>query len=81
MTTIHLITKIKAPVQTVFDLARNIDIHQQSTSKSNEKAIGGITSGLINLNENCNLERQTFWVLPTARKQDHRNGNPFLFCG
>jgi ligand-binding SRPBCC domain-containing protein len=51
MTTIHLTTKIKAPIQTVFDASRNIDIHQQSANKTNEIAIAGITSGLINLNE------------------------------
>lgn len=51
MTNINLITKIKAPKQIVFDSSRNIDIHQQSASKSNEKAIAGVTSGLINLNE------------------------------
>ena len=51
MTTIRLITKIKAPIQTVFDLARNIDVHQQSTFPSKEKAIAGRTSGLIELNE------------------------------
>ena len=51
MTTINLITKINAPKQIVFDLARNIDIHQISASQTNEKAIAGTTSGLINLNE------------------------------
>lgn len=51
MTTISLSTKIKAPIQTVFDASRNIDIHQLSASKSNEKAIAGVTFGLIHLNE------------------------------
>ncbi|CAC9976509.1 SRPBCC family protein [Flavobacterium panici] len=51
MTTIHLTTKIKAPKQIVFDASRNIDIHQQSASPTKEKAIAGVTSGLINLNE------------------------------
>lgn len=51
MTTINLITRINAPIQTVFDLNRNIDIHKLSISKSKETAIEGITSGLINLNE------------------------------
>lgn len=51
MTTINLTTKIKAPKQIVFDASRNIDIHQQSASKTSEVAIAGITSGLINLNE------------------------------
>ena len=51
MTTINLTTKIKASKQIVFDASRNIDIHQQSASPSKEKAIDGVTSGLINLNE------------------------------
>jgi ligand-binding SRPBCC domain-containing protein len=51
MTTINLITKINAPKQIVFDLSRNIDVHQNSASKTNEKAIAGVTFGLINLNE------------------------------
>ena len=51
MTTINLITKINAPKKIVFDLSRNIDVHQNSASKTNEKAISGITSGLINYNE------------------------------
>lgn len=51
MTTIIITTKIKAPIEIVFDNARNIDIHQLSAAKSNEKAIDGKTSGLIELNE------------------------------
>jgi len=51
MPLIHLTTPIKAPIQVVFDLARNIDFHQESASKSREKAIGGRTTGLIELGE------------------------------
>ena len=51
MTTLILSTKIKAPIETVFDISRNIDIHQLSAAESNEKAIDGRTSGLIELNE------------------------------
>ena len=51
MTTINLSTKIKAPIKIIFDLSRNIDVHKLSTAKSNETAIDGVTSGLINVNE------------------------------
>ena len=51
MTTINLITKINAPKKVVFDLSRNIDVHKNSASKTKEKAIDGVTSGLINFNE------------------------------
>ncbi len=51
MTVIMLTTRIKAPIEIVFNIARNIDIHQLSAVKSNEKAIDGKISGLIELNE------------------------------
>jgi len=51
MTTIRLITKIKAPIKTVFDLARDIDVHQEAASANREKAIAGRTSGVIALGE------------------------------
>ena len=51
MTTINLTTNINAPKQIVFDLSRNIDVHQNSASQTHEKAIDGVTSGLINFDE------------------------------
>ena len=51
MSIIHLQTVIKADIQTVFDLARDIDLHQKSTFKTGEKAISGRTSGLIEQGE------------------------------
>ena len=65
MTTINLITKINAPKQIVFDLARNIDVHQNSASKTDEKAIAGITSGLINLNETVTWKGKHFGIYLT----------------
>lgn len=51
MTTIQITTNYFAPIEKVFDINRDIDIHQQSASKTKEVAIAGITSGLINKNE------------------------------
>jgi ligand-binding SRPBCC domain-containing protein len=47
MPTIHLTTFIHAPVERVFNLARSITLHEKSMAHTNEKAIGGITSGII----------------------------------
>lgn len=44
---IYLKTIIKADIHKVFDLARDIDLHQRSTFKTSEKAVAGRTSGLI----------------------------------
>ena len=51
MPIIEIHTCIKADKQICFDLARNIDFHQESLQHSNEKAISGKTSGLIELGE------------------------------
>ncbi|ASK29909.1 cell division protein [Chryseobacterium sp. T16E-39] len=51
MSKIYLETIIKADVHIVFDRARDIDLHQRSTFKSQERAIAGRTRGLIELNE------------------------------
>jgi ligand-binding SRPBCC domain-containing protein len=69
MTKIHLITKIQAPIQTVFDVSRNIDIHQQSASKSDEVAIAGVTSGLINLNETVTWRGKHFGFYLTHKSR------------
>jgi len=62
MTLIKLQTKIKAPIETVFNLSRNIDIHLLSTSQTNEKAVSGKTSGLIELNETVTWKGKHFGI-------------------
>ena len=69
MTTINLTTKIKAPIQIVFDASRNIDIHQQSASKSSECAIAGVTSGLINYNETVTWRGKHFGFYLTHKSR------------
>lgn len=69
MTTINLTTKIKAPKQIVFDVARNISIHQQSASKTNEVAIAGVTSGLINFNETVTWRGKHFGLYLTHKSR------------
>lgn len=67
MTTISLITKINAPIQTVFDLNRNIDLHKLSIANTNETAIAGVTSGLINLNESVTWKGKHFGFYQTHK--------------
>lgn len=47
MPKIELTTEYDAPIQVVFDANRNIDLHELSAVDTNEKAIDGKTSGLI----------------------------------
>lgn len=56
MPVICLTTRIRAPIGLCFDLARSVEIHLLSTVNSREKAVAGVTSGLIGLNDEVTWE-------------------------
>lgn len=64
--------QINARIEIVFDLSRSIDLHMITTAKTNEKAVGGVTSGLINKDETVTweayhlLKRRYFQTVITA---------------
>jgi ligand-binding SRPBCC domain-containing protein len=62
MPTIVLITEINAPVETVFNLSRSIDLHMESTKQTGERAIAGRTSGLIGLDESVTWRAKHFGI-------------------
>lgn len=47
MPTVHLTTQIDAPQARVFDLARAVEVHERSMATSEERAVGGVTEGLL----------------------------------
>lgn len=79
MPVIKLETKINAPVDRVFDLARSIDLHTKSASKSNEEAIGGRTSGLINLDETVTWRAKHLGIRQTLTSKITQFERPFHF--
>jgi ligand-binding SRPBCC domain-containing protein len=62
MPVIKLKIEIKAPIERVFDLARCIDLHIETMGQSHEKAIDGVTAGLINLGETVTWQATHFGV-------------------
>ena len=62
MPTIELATSIAAPIDRVFDLARSIDLHTNSTSSTGERAIAGVTSGLIGPSQEVTWRARHFGV-------------------
>lgn len=62
MPTLYLTTEINAPIQRCFDLSRSIDLHMVSTQQTNERAIAGVTSGLINLDEEVTWRARHFGI-------------------
>ena len=62
MPTIELATFVAAPIERVFDLARSIDLHTNSTSSTGERAIVGVTSGLIGPGQEVTWRARHFGV-------------------
>ncbi len=56
MPTIQLLTSVAAPLERCFDLSRSIDLHRDSLDASGERAVAGITAGLIGLGESVTWE-------------------------
>jgi ligand-binding SRPBCC domain-containing protein len=62
MPKIELLTVINAPIEKVFDLARSIDLHMESTKQTGEQAIAGRTSGLIELGQTVTWRAKHFGI-------------------
>lgn len=62
MPVIELCTVICAPRERVFDLARSIDAHQDTTGDTEECAVAGVTRGLIGMDGEVTWEARHFGV-------------------
>ncbi len=51
---------IDAPAETCFDLMRDIRLHTETTAKTNEKAVGGVSEGMIGLGQTVTFEGTHF---------------------
>lgn len=55
-------TTIHAPLQDVFDAARDVDLHTQTTQHTREKIVDGRRSGLLELGDEVTFEATHFFV-------------------
>ena len=67
MPTIRLVTQIHAPVDVCFDLARSVDAHVVSATGTDERAVEGVTRGLVNLGDEVTWEATHFAVRQRLR--------------
>lgn len=79
MPVIELQTVIKAPIERCFDLARSIDLHRLSVAHTNEKAIAGVTSGLIGLDEEVTWRAKHFGVTQMLSVHITQYDRPYHF--
>ena len=62
MQTIRIETLIDAPIERCFDAARDLDLHVRSVAHTNERAVAGRTSGLIEMGEEVTWRARHFGV-------------------
>ena len=79
MAKIHLRTSINAGIETCFNLARSVEAHQLSTTKTNEKAIAGRLSGLCELGDTITWEATHFGVVQQLTVEITKLKPPFMF--
>jgi ligand-binding SRPBCC domain-containing protein len=79
MTRIELSTRIDAPIERCFDLARSIDLHMVSTEHTGERAIGGRTRGLIDLGESVTWRAKHFGTWQTLTSKIVEFDDPHSF--
>ena len=80
MPRIELQTEIKADRKIVFDLSRSIDLHKISTEQTNETAIAGKTSGLIELNESVTWKAKHFGIYQKLTSKGTEFDQPAYFA-
>jgi len=59
---IELTTQVHAPIERIFDLARSVELHMHSTAQSGERAVAGVTSGLMGLGDEVTWRARHFGV-------------------
>ena len=79
MPTIHLTTFIAAPADRVFDLARSIELHKKSMAHTDEQAIGGTTTGLIELNETVTWKAKHLYKIRVLKSKITAMNRPLSF--
>lgn len=79
MPRIELSIEITADKETVFDLSRSIDAHVLSARQTNEKAISGKTSGLIELGETVTWRAKHLGIYQELEVKITAFGRPNFF--
>jgi ligand-binding SRPBCC domain-containing protein len=79
MPNIHLTTFIAAPVERVFDLSRNIDLHKESMTKHKEEAVAGTRFGLIEKDETVTWKAKHLFKTRILRTKITEMVKPMVF--
>jgi len=75
-----LVTRIAAPVAACFDLSLTVEAHTESMGDSGERAIGGVTSGVMGPGDSVTWRARHFGVpfTMTSRITEHEAPHRFV---
>jgi ligand-binding SRPBCC domain-containing protein len=81
MTTLEDLTRIRAPIERCFDLARSVEVHLAGNIHSGEQAVAfeGRTSGLLQLGERVTWRAKHFGVWHKLLSQITQMDRPAYF--
>jgi ligand-binding SRPBCC domain-containing protein len=79
MPTIRIATSIDAPPERCFDLARDVGAHVRSTASTGERAVGGVTEGLLALGDEVTWEARHLGVTQRLTARIARFERPTVF--
>jgi ligand-binding SRPBCC domain-containing protein len=60
---IRVETLIQAPIDRCFDISRSVDVHLDSAKASRERAVDGVTQGLLKFDDTVTWEAKHFGVV------------------
>jgi ligand-binding SRPBCC domain-containing protein len=72
-------TKIQAPVELCFDLARDVEVHCLTAAHTKEKVVAGKTCGLLELGDYVTFEGIHFGVRQRLTSRVEEYNRPFRF--
>ncbi|MEN8699744.1 SRPBCC family protein [Bacillus infantis] len=70
---------IKAPIEVCFDLARSVEVHTQTTSRTQERAVEGVTSGLLEEGDTVTWEAMHLGIRQRLTAKVTEMKRPFQF--
>lgn len=72
-------TRINQTLEICFDLSRSVDLHLESARGTNERAIGGVTRGLLQLGDEVLWEAKHLGIIWNLRVKISKYNRPQYF--
>lgn len=80
MSSIEVITRVRAPQARCFYLALSVDLHAVSARQTREQIVGGVRSGLLQLGDEVTFRARHFGIWQALTSKITAYDAPSYFC-